>query len=144
MIDATRSKALLFGLLAIVALVVAACGSSSSGPLTKAEFVKQGNEICAQATGQRREDVKNVEGEGGAAGMEELVAATLKPIEEMGSELSSLEGPGAQMKAVKAWVAKLNAGIAKVEAKPAEATNGAVFESADEAARSAGLPACTV
>jgi hypothetical protein len=128
-----------------VAILVAACGSSSSDPLTKAEFVKQGNEICAQATSQRREDAKNFEGSGtGAAGMEELVAATLKPIEEMGGELSSLEAPPAQSKAVKVYVAKLNAGIAKVEADPAEAVNGAVFEGANAAAQSAGLPACTI
>lgn len=145
MINVKRSKALLSAFLVLVAILVAACGSSSSDPLTKAEFVKQGNEICAQATSQRREDAKNFEGSGtGAAGMEELVAATLEPITGMGEELSSLEAPPAQMKAVRVYVAKLNAGIAKVEAKPSEAISGTAFEGANAAAQAAGLPACTI
>lgn len=145
MINATRSTALLAALLVLVAISVAACGSSSSDPLTKAEFVKQGNEICAQASSQRLEDAKNFEDSGtGAEGMGELISATLKPIEEMGGELSSLEAPPAQMKAVKKYVAQLDAGIAKIEAKPAEATNGAVFDGANAAAAQAGLPACTI
>lgn len=144
MIDARRPKALLAACLILLAILVAACGSSSSGPLTKAEFVKQGNEICAQASSQRQEDVKNFEGEGGAAGMEELVSAALGPIKDMAGELSSLEAPPAQMKAVKAYVAKLNHGIAMVEAKPAEAISGSPFEGANAAAQSAGLPACTI
>jgi hypothetical protein len=124
--------------------LVAACGSSSSDPLTKAEFVKQGNEICAQASSQRREDVKNFEDGAGAAGMEELVSTALSPIKDMGGELSSLEGPAAQMKAVKVYVAKLEGGIAKVEAKPSEAISGSAFEGANAAAQRAGLPACTI
>lgn len=144
MIDASRSKALLLACLILVAILVAACGSSSSDPLTKAEFVKQGNEICAQASSQQQEDVKNFEGEGGAAGMEELVSAALSPIKDMAGELSSLEASPAQMKAVKVYVAKLDQGISTVEAKPTEAINGSAFEGANAAAQRAGLPACTI
>ena len=145
MIDARRSKALLLACLALVAILVTACGSSSSDPLTKAEFDKQGNQICAQATTQRRDDAKNFEtDETGAAGMAQLVDTTLGPIKDMAGELSSLEAPAAQMKAVKVYVAKLNQGIAKVEAKPTEAISGSPFEGANAAAQKAGLPACTI
>jgi hypothetical protein len=144
MIDATRIKTLLPAFFVLVALLVAACGSSGSDPLTKSEFLKQGNEICAQASSQRREDVKNFEGEGGAAGMEELVSTAISPIRDMAGELRSLEAPPAQMKAVKVYVAKLDQGIAKVEAKPSEAISGSPFEGANTAAQSAGLPACTI
>jgi hypothetical protein len=76
--------------------------------------------------------------------MEELVAATVSPMKSMGEELSELEGPAAQEKAVKVYVKALNRGIAKVEAKPGEAVNGAVFDGANAAAQAAGLPACTI
>lgn len=113
--------------------------------MTKAEFVKQGNEICARATAQQRTDVKNFEGdEGGAAGMEQLVDTALNPVKDMAGELSSLEAPPAQMKAVKVYVAELDRGIAKVEAKPTDAINGSAFEGANAAAQRAGLPACTI
>jgi hypothetical protein len=129
----------------LVAVLIVGCGSSGSDPLTKAEFLKRGNEICAQSKTQRRDNAKNFETDAtGAAGMAQLVDTTLIPLKEMGGELSSLEAPPVQMKAVKVYVTKLDRGIAKVEAKPIEAISHSPFEGANGAAHRAGLPACTV
>jgi hypothetical protein len=145
MVTAKRSKILLALVPVLVAVLIVGCGSSSSDPLTRAEFLKRGNEICAQSTTQRRDKAKNFETDAtGAAGMAQLVDTTLIPLKKMAGELGSLEAPPLQMKAVKVYVTKLDHGIAKVEAKPIEAISGAPFEGANGAARSAGLPACTV
>jgi hypothetical protein len=48
------------------------------------------------------------------------------------------------MKAVKVYVAKLEAGIVKAEAKPAAALSGTAFQSANVAAEQAGLPRCVI
>jgi hypothetical protein len=48
------------------------------------------------------------------------------------------------MKAVKGYVSKLEAAIAKAEAKPTAAVNGAVFKSANLAAERAGLGSCVI
>jgi hypothetical protein len=146
MIGAKVSKGFFLLSLAISALAfVAGCGSSSSDVLTRAEFLKQGNKICAQAKVQQRADVKNFEGdEGGASGLEQVVNTALSPLKDAAGELSSLEAPPPQMKAVKVYVAKLDQGIAKAEAKPTEAITGSPFEDANAAAQQAGLPACAV
>ena len=131
--------------LVLVALLVAACGSSDPEPLTKAEFLKHGNEICAQVATQQRAAVEEFDGaEAGGGEMEEVVVAVLGPVKDMAGELTSLEAPPAQTKAVKVYVAVLDNGIAAAEAKPAAAVSGVAFKKANVAAERAGLPACVI
>ena len=142
----SRTKALLLALLMLLAFLVSACGGSSDPePLTKAEFFKQGNETCAEVAPQQRAAVESFDGsEAGEGEMEEVVAAALGPVKDMAGELSSLEGPPAATKAVKVYVAQLEAAIAKAEAKPASAVSGTAFMQANVAAERAGLPACVI
>jgi hypothetical protein len=135
--------------LALLVVLVGGCGGSSSSgsgySLTKTEYLRQGNEFCAEVATQQLQAVESFDGRGAGAGeMEEVVEAVLGPIKDVTDELSSLEGPAAQTKSVKVYVVKLEAAIAKAETNPAAAVNGSVFKSANAAAERAGLRACVL
>jgi hypothetical protein len=140
-----RYARLLVVFLSFSAVLISACGSSDPGPLTKAEFLKQGSALCSQLAGKQREAIDSFDGSKASAGeMEEVVAAALGPVKDLAGELRSLEGPRAATKAVKVYAIKLEAAVTKAEANPPVAVSGVVFESANKAAERAGLRACVI
>lgn len=129
----------------LAALLVAGCGSSSSDPITKAEFVKQGNEICKEASKEREEDLEAATDESGEG--EEIanyVEVALGSIENMASELSGLEPPAAQKKQSEKLVQELEGEIEALQASPEKPITSSSFKDANAAAEQAGLPACTI
>jgi hypothetical protein len=133
--------------LCAVGVVVAGCGGGGSGPLTKAEFVEQGNEICEAATKERSEVTKEVakqEGSGGAKEGEEATLELLEPVQKMTEELVDLSPPEGQEKKVEAIVGAFEAGISKVEAEPLGSKTSSAFSKANEMAAEYGLTSCSV
>jgi hypothetical protein len=131
--------------IALAAWLVAGCGSSSSNPITKAEFVKQGNEICKEAAKQREEDLKASTDESGEG--EEIsnyVEVALGSVEDMAGELSDLEPPAAQKKESEKLVQDLESEIEALQASPEKPITSSSFKEANAAAEQAGLPACTI
>lgn len=135
-------------LAAALCLGVSACGSGDSEPLTKAEFIQQGNEICKEATTQRGEDLKaateDSDGSGDEEEMESFVSTALESVQDMAEELEDLNPPPAQEKEVKALVSSLEKGIAKTEADPSQGIDGSAFEEANELSAEHGLSDCQV
>jgi uncharacterized membrane protein len=130
---------------ALAAVLLAGCGSSSSEPLTKAEFVKQGNEICEGAAKQRQEDLKAATDESGEQeGLSDYVDIALESVKEMTSELSDLEPPAAQKKEAEKLVKDLESEVEALEASPEEPVTATSFKDANATAERNGLSACTI
>jgi hypothetical protein len=148
-------------LLGLLAALVAGCGSGSgsssasvsttarpTGPLTKAAFVKVGNEICSDAAKERGQDLKKAaaesDGEGGNSEMTAFVEIALESVEATVGELSALKPPTAQKKEAAALVASLEGEMKKLEATPADAVDPTAFKASNVAARRAGLSDCAI
>jgi hypothetical protein len=142
----TTMKALYTALLAtvIVGLVAAGCGDSgSSDPLTKAQFLQEGNSICEDAETERSEALQSAAD--GDPEVAELATDALPPVEEMTEELSELDGPAGERGEVQAIVDAFNEGVEEVKADPGDpAVAISAFTEANTLAESYGLTDCTI
>lgn len=146
------------GLLAM-ALLVAGCGSDSdtgtasdeaAGALTKPEFVKQANQICAQGLREKDQAVAVSLKESAQAGgpptskdIEKMVEeAVLPAYGKTIDQLGQLGAPKGDEAKVEKMIGEFEAGMQSAEADPVKATKKNVFQAADEAAEAYGLEAC--
>lgn len=143
-----RRVALVMGLLAAVA-IAGGCGgggdgggdaseSTSANAITKAEFVKQAEAICARAVKKRDAAVKEIlkaEGETGEAAPADqrdqfinlISEAVVPPMTQMNEELDELGTPEVGGAKIDAMVQGFASGLAEIEANPAiviKATTG--------------------
>jgi hypothetical protein len=141
-----------------LALVAAGCGgddddTSTTASLTKAEFLKQGNAICAAGNQKidagfeeyiKKHDIGRNE-EPTPAQMEELAETVLLPqIKEQVEGVKSLPAPSGDEADVEAIVTAAEEAIEKAEDDPASiATEGSgPFGKANALARDYGLTVC--
>lgn len=161
------SKRLIALLAAVFALAaIAGCGSSDSdtgtaagestsassedaGPaLSKAEFVKQGNEVCTdakeEAEGKLADFFADVgDGEPSEEDQERVVTEILAPsFESMASGLAELSPPEGEEDALAELVEALENGTEGVVDDPVAALEGDPYEEANEKAEALGLDVC--
>jgi len=147
------------GLLA-AALLMAGCGSDSDTgtasdeapvALSKPQFVKQGNQICAQGLKEKDQAVsvalKESAAEGGgppnSSDIKKMVEkAVLPPYGKVVDQLGQLGAPKGDEAKVEKMVGEFESAMQDVEADPVKATKKNAFEAADEAAEAYGLDAC--
>ena len=135
--------------LALFALLVAGCGGSSEEALTKSEFVKQGNAICAVAAKEREKAIFEVANNANPSRSqqevrEEAVEAGIPVYEEATEQIADLGAPKGDEAKVEAVVEAMEEAAAKVNANPQSAFSGdRTFGKANKAAESYGLDACT-
>lgn len=134
---------------ALLAAIAAGCGNSSSTePLTKAEFVAQADAICASAQQERKSQSKElVEQNAEAAGSEEAEAATqqlLEPVEKMTEELADLGPPKGDAQEVAAIIAAFEKGSAAVSADPTGPKVTSAYGEANQLAAEYGLADCSI
>jgi hypothetical protein len=125
----------------LVALAVGCGGSSEAAPLKKAQFIKQGDAICATAQAERegqREELLEQSSESDA------MQILLEPIENMTGELGDLGVPVGQEKQVEAIISAYEEGAAKLEADPGGPNSAAAFDKANELAADYGLTGCSI
>ncbi|HSC21326.1 MAG TPA: hypothetical protein VLC07_06320 [Solirubrobacterales bacterium] len=152
--------------LAVLGVLVAAtmlvgCGSDSGSnasatdeaavPLSKAQFVKQAEEICKRGVKKKDEAV--------SAGLKELAAtaqgaptaqesaklveeAVLPSYSDTVDQLSQLGAPKADEAKLEKLIGEYEKALKTVEADPAQAAKSNPFASADEAAKAYGLEEC--
>jgi hypothetical protein len=142
-------KSLCAAAVVAVLLMLFGCGNSdsSSGELSKAEFVKQATAICNGWQKGREEALgvaaKRFAGQNSAKAKEEAVFLTLHPYEEATRKLGELDPPEAQATEAEAMVRAMEDAIRKVKADPLTALETAnQFEQANERAEKAGLKSC--
>lgn len=143
-----ETAALVVSLLA--ALLIASCGGSTDGTMSKAEFVERGDEICARAESEKNaalEKALSEESRAASAKQREEALVTevaLPPIDRMTLELAELGEPAVGAPQARAMVAAFEAGVAKLKRDPSSALKGAdPFEKAGSLAAQFGFEACS-
>ena len=155
-----NSRILAAPAIVLVALVAGSgCGGSdsetsagsSAQPLTKAEFVRQGDAICRKGISAKNRAVEESldklgeQERSNQATLERLlVEVALPPVQEMAEELDELGVPEGEKKKVAVVVGALEAALEDAEADPATALNESekIFGRSDRLAARYGLKAC--
>jgi len=137
--------AALLGVL-VISLVGAGCGDDSS--LTKAEFIQQGDAICAKAESKKNADLEAAFKKQVNAGkpmnkaFEQNLVTTvaLPPVVSMTEELATLDAPDEDAEAI---VSAYESSIEGIEENPSSVLDGSnPFEEADKLAANYGFKAC--
>lgn len=142
--------AVLLGVFAI-ALVGAGCGGGddTGSGLTKAEFVKQGDAICAKADAKKNSDLKSAFEQQAKEGKQlnksierQLVTeVALPPVATMTEELADLGAPDEKAGAI---VTAYEDGVSAIEDDPGSVLNGSnPFEEPDKLALEYGFKRCS-
>jgi hypothetical protein len=157
-IVSTRGSAALVGLLALLALVIGAgCGGGDDeeSSLTKAEFVKQADAICARQDDAknkaleeafREQGDKNLKGQKAQEAQEEIIAdAALPPIDQMVEELADLGAPSGEEEKAEAMVEAFEEEVGNIEGDLKGTVEGKVglFDKANKLAQELGLKSCS-
>jgi hypothetical protein len=147
-----RRGMLVAGALAL-AVAAAGCGGGSEDetPLTKAEFTKQADAICAttkkavktRVSEAYKEIAKNA-GSTAEKAQEEFVLAVMPTYRTMSDELNGLAAPSGDEEQVKAIVSGYDSTISEYEEKPsaAIAAGGEPFAKTSTLAAKYGLKEC--
>lgn len=137
---------------AAIALTVAGCGGGddTTTSLTKAQFVKQANALCAKYNERMAADYtqyaeENFKGEPSPALAEEAVAKTTIPAsEEELEDLRSLPVPGGEEKKVEALLERRQEALEKIEDEPLFKVAGDPFEEFNQPLTDYGLTECAL
>jgi hypothetical protein len=134
-----------------VGLVLAACGSSNNSTsttaaLTKAEFLKKGNAICAKgnkATNKAGKQVFSKNQKPTAAEFNKFATTTLIPtIQTEISGVGALPAPSGDEATVKKIVDGAQADLNKAKANPALLQSNKLFADNNKLTKAYGLTAC--
>jgi hypothetical protein len=136
---------------AILSLLGSCGGGEDEQPLTKDQFIEQGNAICQRGLREKDEVVseglKNLSDENSGPpsrqDLERLVDATLPVFEDMTEQLAELSGPPKDQAITNRMVEQFEAGLQVLEEDPQAVIDSNPFEEAGATARSYGLTACT-
>ncbi len=149
----------------VVAAVIAGCGSDSSStnasetdqtsaPLSKAEFIKQGNDICKHGKRAKEKAVAEALEKAAAEGQNErpspqtlakvVEESVIPPYAQIVDQLSQLSAPKKDEAEVEKFVSQFEASLEKAEADPAKAAETSPFASASDAAVAYGLNLCNL
>lgn len=140
----------------IAAVSIFGCGSSedageTSPPLTKAQFLQRGNQICKKGLEEKDAVVKsavakaNAE-EGGKPSQqrqEEVAEDILVKFQQIKTELDELSPPAESEESVENIMSSLEAGLEKAEENPLSLLRTNLFEKSSSAATAYGLEACS-
>jgi hypothetical protein len=151
------SKSLIALLVAVaaIAMIVAGCGggsdsSESTSSLTKAEFVKQGNAICAKGNKEIQEGFEEFEQEVGQkqptkAQLSEAIETIVLPaVRNQVEGIQELEPPSGEEAKVEAITDSAEEALKEGEEDPASLTSEKAdpFAKANEMANEYGLTKC--
>ena len=130
-----------------VALLAAGCGSSGDKGLSKAEFLKQGNAVCAKGNAEINAAGKKLgSARPSRAVLVKFATDTIIPnVEQQINGVAALKPPKADKSTVDALVASARQALAKIKANPALAiTSGSQdpFAASNKQANAYGLTKC--
>jgi hypothetical protein len=135
----------------VIASVAVGCGSSASGPPTKAEFVERGDAICEK--GKQEKDAAAIAYEeknhldtpqkvSKAVGEGLVTDVVLPPLRAMVEELDDLDPPSGDEDHVAAMIGSFEKELEEIERDPGDALLGFPFAQAEKLAAAYGLKRC--
>lgn len=139
--------------MAIALVAITGCGSGDDGgeeTLTKAEFIKRGDEICSKAEERSEPEAEEFAEENGfdlekatKDEVEEAITAVLVPaLEQQAEEIDALGAPEGDEEEIDAIVVALQDGAAEVEDDPGLVFEDKPLKEASQLARDYGFEAC--
>lgn len=147
-------------LLSVLAIaLLAGCGSgdstdsAASGPLTKAQYLKEGNQICKkggeakdQAVKKNLEELPQKELTGGFSKKtaKKFTENLLPYAQKIVTELAELQPPAKDKATVDKFMKELEAASTKAEAEPLLLAESDPFNDAAKGARAYGLTDCII
>jgi hypothetical protein len=151
-----KSLLLLLGaaLVALAAFAFAGCGGGGDDEeqpdsLSKAEYIKEADKICAKTEGRQRKLLNQFGRENeslkpGQAATEKMISfAALPPMEEQIAELNELPPPDKEAAKAKAYIDALEFGLKEAEKQPgALLAQPGAFTKAEEASNAFGFKTC--
>lgn len=136
------------GAVAISALLLSGCGGGDEEPLSKAEFIEQGNAICKEGVDERKavraEEEEKLRGKKVTQQkLEESVANIFEPYVRMTEELAELSLPERNAQQAEAVVGAMEKAVSEIKANPtALLRSERPVRKANELATSYGLVYC--
>jgi hypothetical protein len=143
------------GVAVVASIGILGCGSSGSessaeAPLTRAQFLRQGDQICQKGLRKKDEAVKAALGKSFPTkdkallqkARTELVEEVLTVYGNIADRLGDLTPPQKDEAAVAGILAKMHRDIEKGEARPEDAGNLVLLVAARRAAEAYGLTGC--
>lgn len=123
---------------------------STSGPLTKAEFLKQANQICRKSMAKKEEAVLSLAklaAEGGTPPSQQAVEKLAKVVifptyNDILDQMAQLEPPQGDEAKVQAMITKYEADLKIAEAEPIKASKENLFVDANDLGEAYGLESC--
>lgn len=138
-------------LLALTLVAGVGCGSSSEPEaLTKAEFAKQANEICAESARDRQKIIAEVAEASNPKGnqepvQEEIIQKAMPTYEGATEQIAELGAPKGEEEKVETLVGAMEEAAERAKADPHTAVISNVpFRKADKAAQELGLKECVI
>ncbi len=140
-------------------LALAGCGNSSAkgggtvtgettATVTKKDFVKKGNAICAryESAKERQLEAAYKQGESlTSARAEELITAIVIPLAaKMNKELGEVGLPVKERAKAEKVITEFQKGVKRAKADPGSAVDGTAFKRADETAAAYGMTSCVL
>jgi hypothetical protein len=124
---------------------------STSGPLTKAEFIKQASQICRKGVAKKEEAVLSLAklaAEGGKPpsqqAVEKLATVVIFPTyNDILDQMAQLEPPQGDEAKIQAIITKYEADLKTAEAEPIKASKENLFADANDLGEAYGLESCT-
>jgi hypothetical protein len=148
--DRKRAGRVIAAVVAILAMLMQACGGSDEDALTKAEFINQGSVICNQWEREREEALgealAEVEGKKVTQRMKEdaVIKVLLRPYQRMTDRLAELTPPEGDEEKVEALLRAMKDTAENIEESPGTSLSSSVqFDKVDKLAGSYGLTDCT-
>jgi len=142
----------------VLALVAAGCGSDgdstaadeSSASLSKAEFIKKGDEICKETDKIQNKDIRlylveNPGSSGKKEDVEKVIKVGLQQIKVEAEELEALGAPEGDEEKIEAIVAGIEDGMKKAEEDPVSTNKsgpGNPFATVDKLTTDYGFKVC--
>jgi hypothetical protein len=132
----------------IAAIVWAGCGGGGEDSLTKAEFTRKANTICAkwqQARGARYSAAQSKYVPlNSRENKKKAIIFVLSPYEAAIDGVGELSPPSGEEETVETLVNTMEEAMAQVKKEPLIATKKPVFEKSNKLVESYGLDECTV
>jgi len=142
---------------ALAPAAVLGCGGSENStetavvPLTKAAFLKQGDQICEKRLGEKDEAIKTAleqlsppeRTKPSSENLEKLGESALQPIQKLTDELTELPAPVDDEAAATKITRELKVGLKRAEGDLLHLVETDPFSKAADAARAYGFKACT-
>lgn len=138
--------------IAIFASLISGCGGSGGSAPSKAEFIKQADDICVRMDATVLRGIKNLAKKYPAltknvpedAALEKAVSVVALPeIQKEAEEISALRAPKGDEQRIKAYAAEIEAGVNAAKKSPSKFTNDyGPFKRINEVGTAYGFKSC--